>query len=156
MSLYFSHSDNLSFTILDITNSFEIQWSYFQGFQGGSVVKNPPVNAGDESSVPGLGRFPEEVNGNSLQYSCLGNPMDRGTWWAMESMGSQKSWTWLSDYNNNHIFRSYSINSIHIQLSKFCRINFGIEASTYNSQGQEQCSLTLFFLFHIQYSDDGP
>ena len=48
----------------------------------GSVVKNPPVNAGDTGSVPESGRSPEEGNVNSLQYSCLGNPMDRGTWQA--------------------------------------------------------------------------
>ena len=55
------------------------------------VVKNPSVNAGDvrdTGSVTGLGRFPEDENGNLLQYSCLENPMDRGAWWAM-SMGSQ-------------------------------------------------------------------
>ena len=34
------------------------------------------------SSVPGLGRYPGEGNGNPLQYSCMGNPMDRGVWWA--------------------------------------------------------------------------
>ena len=50
-------------------------------FPGGSVVKNPPSNTGDTgdtSSGPGLGRCPEEGNGNLRQYSCLGNPMDRG------------------------------------------------------------------------------
>ena len=47
------------------------------GFPGGSVVKNPPANAGDMGSVPGSGRFPGEGNGKSLQCSCLGNPMDR-------------------------------------------------------------------------------
>ena len=47
------------------------------GFLGGSVVKNPPANAGDAGSVPGSGRSPGEGNGNPLQYSCLGNPMDR-------------------------------------------------------------------------------
>ena len=46
------------------------------------MVKNPPASAGDMSSVPGLGRSPGEGNGNSLQYSCLENPMDRGAWWA--------------------------------------------------------------------------
>ena len=51
-------------------------------FSGGSVVKNPPANAEDASSVPGLGRSPAEGNGNSLQYSCLENPMDRGAWQA--------------------------------------------------------------------------
>ena len=45
-----------------------------QGFPGGSVVKNPPANAGDtgdSGSIPGLGRSPGGGNGNSLQYSCL-------------------------------------------------------------------------------------
>ena len=52
------------------------------GFPGGSVVKNQPANAGDVSLIPGSGRSPEEGNGNLLQYSCLGNPVDRGVWWA--------------------------------------------------------------------------
>ena len=53
---------------------------YKWDFPGGSVVKSPPANAGDEGSIPGLGRSPEEGNGNPLQYYCLGNPMDRGAW----------------------------------------------------------------------------
>ena len=63
-------------------------------FLDDSVVKNPPGNAGDAGFIPGLGRLPEEGNGNPLQYSCLENPMDRGAWL---SMGSQKSWTQLSN-----------------------------------------------------------
>ena len=47
------------------------------------MVKSPPANARDSSSIPGLGRSPEEGNDNPLQYSCLGNPMDRGAWWTM-------------------------------------------------------------------------
>ena len=50
-------------------------------FPGGSVVKYPPANAGDVSLMPGLGRCLGEGNDNLLQYSCLGNPMDRGAWW---------------------------------------------------------------------------
>jgi len=46
------------------------------------VVKNPPANVRDAGSIPGSGRSPEEGTGNPLQYSCLGNPMDRGTSWA--------------------------------------------------------------------------
>ena len=42
------------------------------------VVKNPPASAGNVGSIPGLGRFPGEGNGNPLQYSCLRNPMDNG------------------------------------------------------------------------------
>ena len=53
------------------------------GFPVGSVVKNPPANAGDGGSIPDLGRSPGVGNGNSLLYSCLGNPMDRGAWQAV-------------------------------------------------------------------------
>ena len=47
-------------------------------FPGGSAVKDLPANAGDVGSIPGLGSYPEEGNGNPFQYSCRGNPMDRG------------------------------------------------------------------------------
>ena len=61
------------------------------GFAGGSAVKNPiamqettcNVGDGDMGSVPGLGRFPGEGDGNLLQYSCLENSMDGGAWWAI-------------------------------------------------------------------------
>ena len=49
------------------------------------MVKNLPANAGDlrdVGSIPGSGRSPGERSGNPLQYSCLGNPRDRGAWWA--------------------------------------------------------------------------
>ena len=46
------------------------------------MVKNLPANAGDAVSIPWLERSPAEGSGNPLQYSCLGNPMDRGAWWA--------------------------------------------------------------------------
>ena len=69
------------------------------GFQGGTVVKNPPANAGDARDVgliPGLGRYPGGGNGNSLQYSSLRNPMDRGAWQA-KVYGFAKSQTQLSN-----------------------------------------------------------
>ena len=50
-----------------------------------TVVKNSPANAADTrdpGSIPGLGRSPGQGKGNLLQYSCLEDPMDRGTWWA--------------------------------------------------------------------------
>ena len=53
------------------------------GFPGGSMIKNPPANAGDVrdmGSISGLERSPREGNGNPLQYSRLENPMDRGAW----------------------------------------------------------------------------
>ena len=49
-------------------------------FPGGSVVKNLPANAGDAGSMPESGRSPEEGKDNPLQYSCLGNSVDRGAW----------------------------------------------------------------------------
>ena len=52
-------------------------------FLGGSVLKNPPANAGDAGSILGLERSPGEGNGNPVQYACLGNPTDRGTCWAI-------------------------------------------------------------------------
>ena len=55
------------------------------GCPGGSIVKNLPASAGskgDMGSFPEWGRFPGEGNGYPLQYSCLGNPMDRGAWQA--------------------------------------------------------------------------
>ena len=45
---------------------------------------NPSASAGDTGSIPGLGRYPGERNGNLPQYSCLGNPMDRGAWQATD------------------------------------------------------------------------
>ena len=62
----------------------------------GSVVKNLPANTGDVGSIPVLGKYPREGNGNWHQYSCLGNPMNRRAW-RLQSVGSQKSQTWLSD-----------------------------------------------------------
>ena len=50
------------------------------GFPGGSVVENPRTNAEVMDSTPELERSPREGNGNTVQYSCLGSPMDRGTW----------------------------------------------------------------------------
>ena len=55
------------------------------GFPSGSVVKNPPANAGDARSVglvPAMGRSPGERNGNPFQYSCLRDHMNRGALWA--------------------------------------------------------------------------
>ena len=64
----------------------------YAGFSGSSGIKNPPVNAGDTGSIPGLGRPPGEGNDNPFQYSCLEKPMDRRVWQAMVHSVS-KSWT---------------------------------------------------------------
>ena len=71
----------------DLSTSFTV-WlliGSWKGFSGGSVVKNPPANAGDIrdlGSIPGMERSPRGGHGNPLQHSCLENPMDRRAWWA--------------------------------------------------------------------------
>ena len=65
------------------------------------MVKDLPANAGEAGSVPGLRRCPGGGNGNPLQYSCLGNPMDRGAWRATVH-GVTKSQTRLSDRRPAH------------------------------------------------------
>ena len=61
-----------------------------------------PANAGDTASVPGSGRSPGEGNGNPLQYSCLGNPMDRGACWATVH-GVTKELDMTKQLNNNNL-----------------------------------------------------
>ena len=66
------------------------------GFPGDSLVKNLPANAGDMGLIPGLERSPGEENGNPLQYSCLGNPVDKKAWQATVH-GGHKNWTRLGN-----------------------------------------------------------
>ena len=70
--------------------SFWLKLHLFEGFPGGSVIKNPPTNARITGLIPGLGRPPGERNGYPLQYSCLGNPMDTGAWWATVHRAAKK------------------------------------------------------------------
>ena len=63
-----------------------------EGFPGGSDGKESACNAADAGLILGSGRSPREGNGNLLQYSCLGNPIDRGAWQATVH-GAAKSWT---------------------------------------------------------------
>ena len=67
--------------------------SGFWASQAALVVKNPPASAGDIRDVgliPGLGRSPGGGHGNLLQYSCLENPMDKGAWQGLQSIGLQR------------------------------------------------------------------
>ena len=87
---------------------FEV-WS--RVFPGDAVVKNPPANAvdiRDAGSIPVSGRFPGEGNGNPLQYSYLGNPMDRGAWWAT-THGITKSRD-MAEHTHTHITTTIPIN----------------------------------------------
>ena len=65
------------------------------------MVKNLPANVEDVGSIPGSGRSLGEGNGNPLQYSCLGNPMDRGALWAIVHRVT-KSQTQFRDKTTNH------------------------------------------------------
>ena len=70
---------------------------YSEGFPGDSVGKEPTCNVGDAEevgSILGLGWSPGGRHGNLLQYSCLGNPLDRGAWWATVHKVT-KNWTQL-------------------------------------------------------------
>ena len=73
------------FLLVEQQPLFKNNNNIYLSFHGGSVVKNPPANVGDARyavSVPGWERNPGEENGNTLQYSCLENPMDREVWQA--------------------------------------------------------------------------
>ena len=77
--------------------------------RGALVVNCLPASAGeirDTSSIPGLGRSPRGGQGNSLQYSCLGNSMDRGAWWTMihRVTKSQTRLKWLCTHTHRHIY----------------------------------------------------
>ena len=77
------------------TNALPSTVLEFGASQVALVVKNPPANAGDirvMGSIPGWGRSPGGGHGNPLQYSCLGNPIDRGGCWATVHRLA-KSWT---------------------------------------------------------------
>ena len=85
------------------------------------MIKNPPANAEDvrdASSILGLGRFPGGEHGNLLQYSCQGNPKDRGVWWATIHRVT-KSWIRLKQ------FSTYAYIYLHIFLGDiFILVNY--------------------------------
>ena len=82
------------FTSRVLEAEFETKYSFELASQVVLVVKNPSANSGDirdVGSIPGLGRSPERGNGNSLQHSCLENPMDRGAWRAMVQLAKSQT-----------------------------------------------------------------
>ena len=84
-----------------------------EGFLGGSEVKASACNVGDLGLIPGLGRSLGEGNGNPLQYSCLENPMDGGTWWATVHRVTKSRSQRLSDFTFTfrqvHTFSYYKL-----------------------------------------------
>ena len=90
------------------------------------MVKNPPTSAGVVGSILGSERSPGEENGNPLQYSCLGNLIDRGAWWATVHWGFKELHTQMHTYENfllallciflglKKIVRNTALHSIHL------------------------------------------
>jgi len=70
------------------------------------VVKNPPANTGNSALIPGSGRSPGGGNGSPLQYSCLGNPVDREAW-RVTVHGVAKELDMSEQLNNNHVDKSW-------------------------------------------------
>ena len=113
-------------------DNFEGLLSWQPGFSGGRVVKNLPANAGDARNVglfPGSGRPPGGGNGNPLQYSCLENSMDRGTWRATVHEVA-KSWTRLSTQDTlQPSIMQYNIVHYSGQIVYYIPINYFITGS---------------------------
>ena len=82
------YENHVNFLIQCLLNTYCVHSSIYihrrPGLPGGSDGKKSACNVGDLGSIPGSGRSPGEGNGNPLQYSCLENPMDRGTWQATD------------------------------------------------------------------------
>ena len=88
-----------------------------RGFPDGLVGKESAYNAGDtgdSSSISGSGRSPGGGNGNPLQYSCLGNPMDREAWWAAVHRVTKES-DMTEQLNNNRIY-------LHLLCARGCMV----------------------------------
>ena len=89
---------------------------YFSGFPGGSDGKESACNARDLGLTPGLGRFPGEENGYSLQYICVENPLDKGTWWAtVHGVTVHVAW-WATVQESDRTERLTLSLSLHLHL----------------------------------------
>ena len=96
---------------------FYVELTYYLGFPDASVDKeftSSTGDIGDASLIPGSGRCPGGDHGNPFQCSCLGNPMDRGTWWATAHMVTEELDTTEHVAHTTydcHVCRSYTIDS---------------------------------------------
>ena len=91
---------------------------FFLGFLGGSVVENSATNAGDTGLIPGSRSSSGEENGNSLQCSCLGRPVDRGARRAtVPGVSKESDTTWWPNSSNSNAFPRQRLLSSECSLS---------------------------------------
>ena len=107
----------------------------YSSFPGGSVGKESACNAGDMGLIPEVERCTGEGNGNLLQYSCLGNSMGRGAWWATIH-GVTKSWTRLSDQH----YTLYRWRHRTGEVRQLAQCHTGSKCSSQHSQPGNQSS----------------
>ena len=112
-SIIYSFSWTLHILYLNICILLKQQigscYTFFLGFPGNTVVKNPRANPGDaRCGIQSLrsGRSPRVGNGNPLQYSCLENSMDRA--WRATAHGFTKNWTPLSNWAHTYTYSLYT------------------------------------------------
>ena len=121
------------------------------GFPDGTMVKNPPTNAGDTrngDSIPGSGRSPGEGNGNPLQYSCLENSMDRRVWQAMVHKVS-KSQTWLKQLSTHTHIKHFGMKTVLMRDFQFLKFSLWQFSSIdypliLSSSFSKQCHLKIY------------
>ena len=85
---------------------------YTGGFPGGAEVKASACNVEDLGFISGLGRSPGEGNGNPLQYSCLGNPMDRGTWQSIVHDVTESDMTLQLNHSYSYFLKKITKNRV--------------------------------------------
>ena len=114
-------------------------------------------DSGDVGSIPGSGRSPEEGHGNPLQYSCLGNPTDRGAWWATVH-GVSSSRIRLSDFTFTHWRRKWQPTPIFLpggsqgrRSQVGCRLWGRTESDTTDATWQQQLQLCFLFSYFIVF-----
>ena len=115
-------------TFIDQLLVFNLILGNLWGFPAGSVVKNPTANAGDEDLIPGSEIYPREENCNPLQYSCLGNPIDKGARQATVHRVAKESDT--TELLNNNVYPDMSS----MEMPEHCSHLYSLNRShNYNS-----------------------
>ena len=102
------------------------------------MLKNLPANAGDagvERSIPGSGRSPRGGNGNTLQYSCLENPMDRGAWQAHSPRVRKES----GKTEHAHPYESEPIVGIILDIYNSNRVTIRVKFFAYLANNSHKC-----------------